>query len=146
MNRSNAREHAFKLLYSMEILHDQSEEQIMLYLQINEMKGDKIKQYLIDRITGIKQNEEQIDKLIAKNLKADWQLERIPKVNIALLKLAIYEIIYQELPYKIAINEAIELAKRYGEDNAPSFINGILASIVKEKALQEKEQKENQEQ
>lgn len=54
-------------------------------------------------------------------------------MNLALLKLAIYEIQYKEIPFKVAINEAVELAKTYGEESSPVFINGILASIVKEK-------------
>ena len=59
-------------------------------------------------------------------------MSRISKVNIALLKLSIYEITYRKIPYKVAINEAIELAKKYGEETSPAFINGVLASVVKE--------------
>lgn len=133
MNRSGAREQAFKLLYSIEIQHETSEEQVDLYLENNDILDEKTREYIIDVINGIKQNEEEINKLIKENLKQDWQLERIPKINIALLKLAIYEIIYKEIPYKVAINEVVELAKKYGEDNSPTFINGILASVVKTK-------------
>lgn len=133
MNRSEAREQAFKLLYSTEIQHESNQEQLELYLDNNEIQDDKTREYIIDVINGIKQNEEEINKLITENLKKDWQLERIPKINTALLKLAIYEIIYKQLPYKVAINEVVELAKKYGEDNSPVFINGVLASVVKEK-------------
>ena len=55
----------------------------------------------------------------------------ISKVNLAILKIAIWEIKFQELPFKVAINEAVELAKKYGDDSAPSFVNGVLASVVK---------------
>lgn len=134
MNRSEAREQAFKLLYSTEIqIGDAIEEQIDLYLENNDIVEQKTIEYITDAIKGIKQNEEEINKLITDNLKKDWKLERIPKINIALLKLAIYEIIYKEIPYKVAINEVVELAKKYGEDNSPTFINGILASVVKTK-------------
>ena len=85
-------------------------------------------------VNGIQKNEKNITKVIQKNLKQDWKIERISKVDIAILKLAIYEILYKELAYKIAINEAVELAKKYGEDQSPAFINGILASVLKEKA------------
>lgn len=131
MNRSHAREQAFKLLYSLEIQQDNSEEQIDLYIENNEIESEDVKTYIKDTVTGIRENEEEINKLISENLKEDWQLERIPKINIALLKLAIYEMIYKKIPYKVAINEAVELSKKYGEDNARVFINGILASIVK---------------
>lgn len=132
MNRSAAREEAFKLLYSTQIQHENSEEQIELYIENNEITDEKTKAYIRQTINGIKKNEEGIDKLISDNLKAEWQLDRITKINISLLKLAIYEIIYKKIPYKVAINEAIELAKKYGDDSSKTFINGILASIVKE--------------
>lgn len=132
MNRSQAREQAFKLLYSVEVQQDYSEEQINLYIENNEITNEQIKEYILNTINGIKENKESIDELIVSNLKEDWQLERLPKINVSLLRLAIYEIIYKKIPYKVAINEAVELAKKYGEDNARSFINGILASIVKD--------------
>lgn len=137
MNRSHAREQAFKLLYSIEVQQDKSEEQIDLYIENNEIANEETKEYIKDTINGIQQNEEEINKLISENLKEDWQLERIPKINISLLKLAIYEIIYKKIPYKVAINEAVELSKKYGEDNARAFINGILASIVKKNNINE---------
>lgn len=133
MNRTEAREQAFKLLYSIQIQHDNSKEQIELYLENNNITNIRMQEYIIDIIEGIKEHEEEIDKKISENLKKDWSLERIPKINIALLKLAIYEIIYKELPYKVVINEVVELAKKYGEDKSKMFINGVLASIVKEK-------------
>lgn len=132
MNRSAAREFAFRLLYSMQIQQENREEQLSLYFENNEIEDEKTKEYIKDIIQGIEQNEERINELIRHNLKEDWQLDRISKVDSSLLKLATYEIIYKELPYKVAINEAIELAKKYGEDNSHSFVNGILASIVKE--------------
>lgn len=104
-----------------------------MYLENNDILEEKTREYIIDVINGIKQKEEEINQLIIDNLKKDWQLERIPKINVSLLKLAIYEIIYKEIPYKVAINEVVELAKKYSEDNAPTFINGILASVVKTK-------------
>lgn len=132
MNRSQAREQAFKLLYSMEIQQDYNEELVDLFIENNEITNEETKRYIIDSIKGIKQNKEEIDKLIISNLKEDWPIERIPKINISLLRLAIYEIIYKKIPYKVAINEAVELAKKYGEDHARIFINGVLASVVKD--------------
>lgn len=133
MNRSKAREEAFKLLYSTVIQNDASDEQVDLYIKNSEITDNETEKYIKDIINGTKQNEENINKFIKDNLKENWKLERIPKVDISLLKLAIYEIIYKELPYKVVINEVVELAKKYGEDNSSSFINGVLASIVKEK-------------
>ena len=74
---------------------------------------------------------------ISKNLKSEWNIDRISKINMSILKIAIYEIVYKKLPYKISINEAVELAKKYGEDTSASFINGVLASVVKDNNLAE---------
>ena len=74
----------------------------------------------------------EIEKKIKEHLKSDWKIERISKMDLSILKLAIYEIKYKELPFKVVINEAVELAKKYGEDSSKNFVNGILASIVKE--------------
>lgn len=133
MNRSESREEAFKLLYSIEVQHDYTQEQVDLYIENSDITDEKTKKYIIDVINGTEQNEQEINELITNNLKQDWSLDRIPKINVALLKLAIYEIIYKKLPYKVVINEVVELAKKYGEDSSSSFINGVLASIVKEK-------------
>lgn len=131
MNRSSAREQAFKLLYSIEIQQDDNDEQTKLYIENNEIKDEKTQEYIIDIIDGVKENKENIEKFISDNLKSNWKFDRISKVNIAILKIATYEIIYKKVPYKVAINEAIELSKKYGEENSPAFINGVLASIVK---------------
>ncbi len=133
MKRSAIREAAFKLIYSLEIQETENlEEQIDLYLECEEITDKEAKEYIVDAINGIKQHIDEINNLIEKNLKADWTLERISKVDFSILKLAIYEIKYKELPYKVAINEALEISKKYGEESSKNFINGILASIVKE--------------
>lgn len=131
MNRSEARELAFKFLYQIEVQKELDEEQIELFFENNEISDNNAQEYIKDVVNGIKAQEQTINKIIASNLKADWKLERISKINLSLLKLGIYEINYKELPYKVVINEVVELAKKYGEDTSPLFINGILASVVK---------------
>lgn len=132
MNRSAIRELAFRLIYSQEIQKEENiEEQIELFLEANEVQDKNAIEYINDILKGIKENNAEILSLIEKNLKTDWKLERISKVDLSLLKLAIYEIKYKELAFKIVINEVVELAKKYGEDQSKNFVNGILASIVK---------------
>ena len=132
MNRSAIRELAFRLIYSQEIQQEENiEEQIELFLEANEVQDKNAIEYINDILKGIKENNAEILSLIEKNLKTDWKLERISKVDLSLLKLAIYEIKYKELAFKIVINEVVELAKKYGEDQSKNFVNGILASIVK---------------
>lgn len=133
MKRSAIRELTFRLIYSLEIQKvEDLEEQIELYIQCNDIEEDDAKEYIKDAILGIKENNIEIQGLIEKNLKADWKIDRISKIDLSLLKLAIYEIKYKEIPYKVAINESLELAKKYGEETSKNFINGILASVVKE--------------
>ena len=133
MKRSAIRELAFRLIYSLEIQKTEDlEEQVELYLECNEVEDNEAKEYIKDAIIGIKENNNEIQRLIEKNLKADWKIDRILKIDLSLLKLAIYEIKYKNIPYKVAINESLELAKKYGEETSKNFINGILASVVKE--------------
>ena len=133
MNRSAIRELAFKLIYSLEIQKNESiDEQIELYIEAGEITDTKAIAYIKDTIKGIEENKDEIIDLIQKNLKADWELSRVSKIDLSLLKLAIYEIKYTDIPYKVAINEVVELAKKYGEDTSKTFVNGILASIIKE--------------
>ena len=133
MNRSAMRENAFKLVYSLEIQQEENlEEQIDLFFESNGIDDEETKKYINDAIFGIEKNNEKILKEIEQNLKEDWKLSRISKMDLSILKLAIYEIKYKEIPYKVAINEAVELAKKYGEDKSKNFVNGVLASVVKE--------------
>ncbi len=135
MNRSSAREISFKLLYEMEIQKDTSDEHIQLFIENQSVTDEKAITYIKDVAKGVTENNSKILELISENLKEEWELGRVSKINTALLKLAIYEIVEKKLPYKVVINEAIELAKKYGDDNSPAFINGILASVVKSQNL-----------
>lgn len=131
MNRSEVREQAFKLMYSLEIQKNENlEEQIELYLESNNITDKNAIEYIKDAILGIEKNSKEIEVNIEKNLKSDWKIDRISKIDLVILKLAIYEIKYKGLPFKVVINEAVELAKKYGEENSKNFVNGVLASIV----------------
>lgn len=131
MNRSAIREQAFRVIYSLEIQKPENfEDQIELYMESNDITNDNVKEYIKDAVFGIEKNKEEITAKIEENLKEDWKIERISKIDLAILKLAIYEIEYKEIPFKVVINEAVELAKKYGEDSSKNFVNGILASIV----------------
>lgn len=135
MSRTESRRMAFELLYSFEVqklAKQEQKEQLNLYIENNEIQDKKVIEYLEDAINGINENEQEIVKNISDNLAKNWQIDRVSKINIAILKLAIFEILYRKLPYKVVINEAVELAKAYGDDNSSAFVNGVLANIVKE--------------
>lgn len=132
MNRSAIRELAFKLIYSLEIQKKENlEEQIDLYIEANDIKDEGAKDYIKDAVLGIEKNKEEIIENIEKHLKTEWKIDRISKIDLSILKLAVYEIKYKDIPFKVVINEAVELAKKYGEEASKNFVNGILASIVK---------------
>ncbi|MBQ2917389.1 MAG: transcription antitermination factor NusB [Clostridia bacterium] len=132
MNRSQTRELAFKLLYQIEIQKEITNEDIELFFENNDINSKEAQEYIQDAVYGIRNASKEIISSISNNLKENWEIERVSKVNLALLKLAIYEISYKKLPFKVVINEVVELAKKYGEETSHSFINGILANIVKE--------------
>lgn len=132
MNRTEARDMAFKFLYQVEVQKENNEEVVNLFMENNEIEDKEAQEYISNIASGVNENLENINELIKKHLKQDWKIERISKVTLAILKLAIYEIIYAKIPFKIVINEAVEIAKKYGEESSPAFVNGILASVVKE--------------
>jgi len=133
MKRSEIRDLAFKLIYSIEIQKEENlEDQIDLYLENNEITDKNAIEYIKDTIIGIYKYKDEINSLIQNSLTAEWKIDRISKINLSLLKLAIYEIKYNDIPFKVEINEVVELAKAYGEDSSSSFINGALAKFVKE--------------
>ena len=133
MNRTEMRENAFKLIYSLEIQKVENvQEQIDLYFESNNITDEEAKKYIANAVNGIEEHQEEILKDIETNLKEEWKLSRISKMDLTILKLAIYEIKFTDVPYKVSINEAVELAKKYGEDKSKNFVNGILASVVKE--------------
>ena len=131
MNRTAIRESAFKLIYSLEIQKQNDlKEQIEIYFESENIENKEAKEYIENAVLGIEAHKEEILGLIEKNLKSDWKIDRISKIDLSILKLAIYEIQYKDIPFKVVINEAVELAKKYGEDSSKNFVNGILASIV----------------
>ena len=133
MQRSAMRELAFKLIYGIEIQRESTTDTLDLFFESNDVNEEEVQDYLREIKDGIEKHSKEIDELISNNLKKNWSLNRISKINLSLIKIAIFEMLYLDLPYKIAINEVVELAKKYADDQAPIFIHGILASVVKEK-------------
>jgi len=134
MTRSQAREHIFKLLYEMQFKQEEAdvEEVVITYLENfpEENVSDNDKAFILSEVKGVCQTKESLDEEIAGAVKG-WSLGRISKVDLAILRLAVYEIrCVPEIPVSVSINEAVELAKKYSQSGARSFINGILGSIA----------------
>ncbi len=129
MNRRIMREHIFKAIFSMEFNTEEFEERMDIYL--SHLEADEAsKTYIRNKGINIGNKLEEIDQAISKNA-TKWSISRMAKVDISILRLAVYEINYDEdIPTNVAINEAIEIAKKFGGDHSASFVNGILAKVV----------------
>jgi len=139
MSRTSAREHAFKILYQMQVAPEEIESTVNLYLEnfAEEAVTDSDRAFIVQEIVGTTSRTEELDEKIAGALKG-WTLSRLSKVDLAILRLAVYEILHDDsIPVSVSINEAINLAKKYSQDAAPAFINGVLGSVVPEDAVAE---------
>ena len=132
MNRRKSREIAMKLLFEMSINKESYEDIIENFKEHTDIDLQDIDMSYITRVlAGIHKNGKEIDKNIEKHL-IKWKLARLSKMNLAILRVSTYEILFEEdIPDRVSVNEGIELAKKYGEDSSPSFINGILANMIK---------------
>ena len=133
MKRREAREIAFCLIFEKDFMKELSCKQIydsaLLYF---EGKGIENEPYIFSTFNGVCENLQEIDALIDSS-SANWESERISRVSKAILRLAVYEIKYvEDIPVKIAVNEAVEIAKKYDDEKAFSFINGVLAKVAVE--------------
>lgn len=134
MSRKIARELAFKVVFSMDFQHESEEiENLILNLK-KETKdiNEEDTEYIRNIVQGVLEKKEELDEKIKKYLKG-WTMDRISRADLAILRLATYEILYREdIPYKVSVNEAVELAKIFSDSTSSSFVNGVLAGIVSE--------------
>jgi N utilization substance protein B len=136
MGRRASRETAMKLLYQMEIQKSDKNEQIEMALE-DERFTEKDKKYIRSIIDGVNEKVSIIDSIIEKNAMG-WKLNRVSKIDLSILRIGIYEILYREdIPFSVSVNEAVELAKKYSNEDAGSFVNGLLAKVTKEDAKEE---------
>ncbi len=142
MTRRMLREHLFKMLFRVEF-HDAAElqEQYQLYFENASTNGDVVaelditseeKKEIEDKLNLIKLNLDKIDAIIDSK-STDWDIERIGKVELTILRLAVFEMLFDDnVPVSVAINEAVVLTKKYGAEDATAFINGILGNVARD--------------
>ena len=136
MSRREIRERIFKLLFRVEFYRDgEMQEQKDLFLEdgedFPENAADKDKREIAEKYDAIVSKLPEIDAMIDEKATG-WNRKRMGKVDLAIIRLAVYEICFDEkIPTGVAINEAVELAKSYGQDNSAAFINGVLAKFAK---------------
>lgn len=141
MDVTEARETAFKALFQLEFApNDETEFYEKLSIENAIEEDTKVQQrrltYIEDAVKGTRANLAEIDEMIKSRLKKGWTLSRLSTADRNILRLAVYEMVFAEkkIPVSVAINEAIELAKKYGADDSSRFINGILNAIGKNNA------------
>ena len=131
MRRRELREQIFKLLFRVEFnsIEDMSEQE-QLFFEDEEAAKDKDAEYVSDKYHKIQQKLSEIDGQLNEKAQG-WNTNRMSKVDLTILRLAVYEIQYDDtVPTSVAINEAVELAKKFGQDASSGFVNGILAKFV----------------
>lgn len=130
MNRIKLRENVFKLLFCQEFHNpEEMHKQYELYWDNEEIYYEEDRDYISDKVKKITEKIPDIDKAISE-VSVGWTLERMSKVDLTIMRLAYYEMKFDEsVPDKVAIDQAVELAKKYGTDQSPSFVNGILAKL-----------------
>ena len=132
MGRRNARKLAFYLLFQYDFVNNGDYEEVKnIFLTVNSDDiAENDREYIISKTNGTMSHLVEIDELLGTYAKG-WSVDRMSKVDKAILRLAVYEIKYApDVPDGVAVNEAVELAKTYSSDEAPAFINGILGQIL----------------
>ena len=136
MQRKQARENAFMLIFESVCKKDETAEEI--FTKATELRGLEYDNYVTEVFFGAYENADVIDERMEKHLKG-WKKERISPVSMAILRLAFYEMLYvADIPSKVTINEAIELAKKFDDEKSYSFVNGVLNAMAQELSGNEK--------
>ncbi|MGL4652487.1 MAG: transcription antitermination factor NusB [Cetobacterium sp.] len=133
MSRRVAREELFKIVFESELTEVKIDETLESYMLRDETNlNTNEKEFIVKYSKGMALNDEKVVETLKNNITG-WSLERIGNVEKALLKISTYEILFEDVPAEIVVNEVVELAKKYGDEKSHEFINGVLAKIVAEK-------------
>jgi len=131
--RRQARENVLKILYQVEILGDDLDSVLDRYWDASPTFDDTIKKFANELVKGIAEKKDELDEVIKNKLK-NWNFERVAIIDRNILRMGVYEIMFREdIPDSVSINEAIEIAKKYGDQESSRFINGILDKVAKSK-------------
>lgn len=140
MDRRKARETAFELLFEHEFRND--EEAADIFRTAEEIRDFEYDEYVERIYFGVIDNLNEVDGLISSRA-IGWKTERMTKVSLSILRIAVYEMRFcKDIPFSVSINEAVEITKKYDDEKAPSFVNGILNGIAENLGLKTSENKE----
>lgn len=130
LGKRKVRKNALELLFGYEFNGDTDFEEYYNNAYDNFCCEDDEDESVKKLFIGVCENKEDIDATISENLK-DWKISRLSKVTLSIMRISVYEMKYTDIPHAVSINEAVELAKEYAEEKAPSYVNGVLNSISK---------------
>ncbi len=127
ISRHRMRVIAFQILFALNANPDTDVDHLY-----SELLGDEevVPEYLEQLVNGVREHQDELDQTITAYLKQGWSLNRLSKTDLVILRLALYEIKFEKLPAKVAVNEAIELAKQFSDDTSRRFINGLLSKMI----------------
>jgi len=130
--RTKARECALKILYAVDITKDEAQDCIKNFWDNHDTVNSEIKKFADYLVTGTCKNKNLIDNLISK-CATNWQIQRMAAIDRNIIRMATFELLFAEdIPPKVSINEAVEIAKRYGDKDSNKFVNGVLDKINKQ--------------
>ena len=129
--RTKAREYALQILYAVDITKDDARDCVRRFWEGSEESSGEVKKFAADLVLGVSDNKKEIDRMIAK-YATNWQLDRMAVIDRNVLRFAAYELLYvKDIPPKVSINEAIDIAKKFGGPDSGKFVNGVLDKINK---------------
>lgn len=129
--RTKAREYALQILYAVDITKDDPTDCVERFWEGNEESSGEVKKFAASLVLGVSDNKKEIDRMIAK-YATNWQLDRMAVIDRNVLRFATYELLYaKDIPPKVSINEAIDIAKKFGGPDSGKFVNGVLDKINK---------------
>ncbi len=132
LSRRETRECAMKLIFQTMLQRGDIEEQVTRFCEENELTDETELAYFLDVVRGVLANATELDARIERHAKG-WTVSRMPKVDLSIMRLSSYEMMHRtDIPGSVSINEAVELAKKYGDDQSKSFVNGVLGKIFQE--------------
>jgi N utilization substance protein B len=129
-HRTRARSIALQVLYELDIADHKPGEALQLRFEDEDLKEDRLEEFARQIVMGVLPLEEDLDNLIAEHAP-EWPMDQVAVIDRNILRIALWELgIFQDTPIKVVINEAVELAKVYGSDSSPRFVNGVLGSLA----------------
>lgn len=131
ITRHKVRQGAFQVLFALQSNLDADPDTVCQQISEEEIGEQNVPEYMHTLVQGVLEHQSEIDGMLAKHLDSKWSLDRLSKTDLLILRIAVFEIKFEsETPDKVALNEALELAKAFSDDKSRRFINGVLSNLL----------------